>query len=467
MTDVCLIYPPNWFKSSGHPSERTVDIPLPPLGILYLASALERNGIAVKIIDAVALSLDLNEITKIIDRENPRLVGISANTIQIRGANQLATKLKEEFGNEIVIGLGGVHETVDPKFVIRFPCFDFGLVGEAEITFPKLVRQVLSGETVKGIYYGETPSNLDDIPFPARHLINKRHYFMPGEECALILANRGCPFNCIFCSSVALGRKVRYRSPANIVNEMEEIADDYNRNFWFVDDTMTVNRKHTLQLCDEIIRRKLDVTWSCSTRVDMLDRKLLEVMYKAGCKSISLGVESGSERIRRKIIKKNFGNEEIFRVFKLCKEVGIETDCFFMLGFPTETIHEIYQTVKICTRIDATGVIGVHLTSIMPGSDLFRYAIAEGVVPKNIFDRYAKGELKRWPIYVPKGLSLNDLRKARREAYRRYYFRPQFMFKRLVHILGSTHDLRRDVRMFLSLVRRGGTFGEASEWNIE
>jgi len=434
---------------------------VPPLGLLYLASTLEEQGIAVKVIDSVALRSRLDESIDLIKECEPEVVGISASSYQIRGSVQLTEKLREEFGDKIVICLGGPHVSADPEFIIRFPIFDFGIVGEGEITFPKLLNRIMKGERIKGIFYGERPINLDSLPFPTRGLIDKHLYFPLGHEYATILSNRGCPFNCIFCCSKVLGRRVRFRSPTNIVDEMEEIGDDYNWRFWFASDVMTLNKNETLKLCEEIRRRKIDPEWCCETRIDLVNENLLRRMWEAGCRSISFGVESGCERVRIQVIRKNITNEQIFKVFRLCREIGIQTTAYLMLGFPTETKEEMHETVNFGTKIHAD-MIGVHITQLMPGSDLFRLAVKEGVIPPNIYDLYTQGKLgNHLPVsYVPKTLSLEDMIKARRDAYKRFYFRPRFMLQRLVQDFGSWSSIKRDAQTALALYRRGKTAGE-------
>jgi len=437
----------------------------PALGLLYIASALEEKGIPVRIVDAIAPPRRMSELLEILMEEKPTVIGISATSMQIRGAVQLASRLKEVFGNRVAICIGGNHVTVDPDFINRFPLFDFSVCGEGEITFPRLVNKIISGEEkIKGVFYGEPPMNLDRLPFPSRHLIDKRDY-SEAEEGVAIQATRGCPFNCVFCCSLVMGRRVRFRSPKNVVDEMEMIGEDYHERFRFVDDTLTINKHHTLQLCTEMISRDINAKWSCSTRADCVDKYLLETMYKAGCEYIAFGVESGSERIRNEIVKKHLGDKDLSTAFRLCKEVGIETGCYLMMGFPNETKIELCQTANIGIELDAS-IIGVHLTQLMPGTELFAISVREGLVPHNIFDAYAKGELKAWPIYVPRTMSLNDMIKARRDAYRRFYFRPKVMLHRIGKDFKSMKALTGDIQMALQLFRRGASPAEPSEWNL-
>ena len=454
MSDVVLIYPPYSFDEnkqrflSGFSTS-------PPLGILYLASALENIGIEVKIIDALAAPLKLEDTVKMIEANGARIVGISATTPQTRGAIQLAKKLRSALQNKIIIGLGGPHITVDPEIIHRFPYFDFGFIGEGEITFPTLIEKMLGGSVPKSrhIFQGEKINNLDAILFPARHLLEKDIYGEAGEQFTPIMASRGCPYNCIFCSNPVAGGSVRYRSPENVVDEIESVGAEY---FVFADDTFTLNRKMVLRFCREIADRKLDVNWQCETRVDHVDEALLEAMKKAGCKKIEFGIESGNERVRTTIVRKNFTNEQITRTFSLCKEVGIQTAAYLMLGFPTETREERRDTVKIGRIIDAD-FIGVHLTIPMPGSDLFTLAKQDGIIPIDVWDRYARGELEEQPVYVPEGLTLEEMKNAQKNAYRRFYFRWQFIYKRLVQDIDSFGKLKRDAQVALSLFKHGRT----------
>lgn len=417
---VVLVYPPNYFKEGkiwkktyGGLKERC-GRQVPPLGILYLASSMLEGGVArakVRVVDLNVLNIGLKESVDLIGKSKPEVVGISAASFQLRGAVQLAERLKKRFENEVVIGLGGAHISVDPDFINRFPIFDFGLVGEGEITFPSLVTRILKGEKVRGIFYGKQPTSLDELPFPARQLIDTKRYFsQEKQECATILATRGCPYNCIFCSIKGLrGQRVRVRSPRNVVDEMEGIRDRGTRCFVFVDDTFTVDRKFTLKLCEEITNRKLDVVWWCETRIDSVDETTLKAMRKAGCRQIAFGIESGSERIRINIIRKKFTNDQVINAFNLCKKLGIFTEAYFMLGFPTETMEDLYRTANFSRKLGA-GITDFHLTQIYPGSDLFKLAVKEGKITQDVYDQYAKGKLKGpLPVYVPEGLSINML----------------------------------------------------------
>jgi anaerobic magnesium-protoporphyrin IX monomethyl ester cyclase len=354
--------------------------------------------------------------------------------------------------------LGGAHISSQPNFINNFPFFDFGMIGEAEITFPKLAKDVIDGKIVKGLYQAEVPTNLDQLHFPARHLIDKVTYYEPGTETATIIANRGCPYNCIFCSINAVSRKVRCRSAKNIVDEMESIMNDYNKKFWFLDDSFTINVDQTNQLCNEIIDRDLDIKWTCSTRINLVDEALLKKMYNAGCKGIAFGIESGNERVRNEVIHKKIKDNDISKVFRFCKKIGIQIQCFLMMGFPSETKSELKQTAEFGIKMGAD-VIGVHLTNILPGSELCEYAKEEGMISEDIYDKYANGEisLTDLPRYIPKNLTIDDLRDMRSYAYRKFYFRPSFIARKIFPSIMNPKRLLNDLRMAKILLIEGRT----------
>lgn len=456
---VILVNSPHSFVEThrGRVGKRKVGeiLSYPPLGILYLASMLEKDGIEVKVIDAPALEIGVSEVVHEIEKEKPVFIGISATTPQTRKAVQLAKILREQYKDDIIIGLGGAHISADPDFINRFPFFDFGLTGEGEVTLPKIVKEILDGKKIRrGIYHGESPSSLDNIPFPARHLINNNHYFMPIHEKKFtsILASRGCPYDCLYCSRPVIGRNVRFRSPKNVVNEMKECIDKFGIEwFQFVDDTLTLNRNQVIQLSEEMVNQKLQIEWGCQTRVDLVDETLLRAMYKVGCREISFGIESGSERVRA-VLRKNFTNKNILKTFKLCRKIGIETTAFFMLGLPTETKDELDQTIEFSRKIEVD-YIQVHITTPFPGADLFSIAIKEGIVSNNVWDEYAKGPTEDFPTYVPSTLIGEDLHRQQKHAYKTFYFRWQYILRRLFLDIYSVKKLQRNIKTAISLMK--------------
>lgn len=457
MVDVLLVYPPITFKKG---LAETLDVTRPPLGLLYVASALEKNDISVKIIDVGAERLGIEDVLLIIEKERPSVVGISSMTTNLQGTVQLAKEIKNKFGDKITIGLGGAHVSADHEFVNRFSrMFDFGLVGEGEITFPKIIRKILNKAPFERINYGETTLNLDEIPFPARHLVKNNRY----QRTTGIMASRGCPYVCIFCSRPAVPKKIRFRSPENIVEEMEICFNNCRGEFIFEDDTFTLRREQTFKLCEEMVRRKLDARWSAITRADLVDEPLLVKMRQAGCNELTFGIESGTPRVRNQIIKKGLTDRQIFEAIALCNRIGIKVNVFLMLGFPTETREELNETANFAGKLKIN-IVGIHLTLPMPGAPLFNMAQEEGLISEDIVDRFATEELGKgfrgvWPVYVPRGLYINELYHARRIGYYKFYFRPKYIMCRLLNDLKSWKQLKTDARVAISLLLHGRSEG--------
>jgi len=189
----------------------------PRLGLLYLGAVLEREGLTVEILENRDREYSLEQVLSIISARKPLILGLSSMTSNMRGTYQLARAVKERFGDEISIGLGGPHVSADPEVIKRFPVFDWAVTGEAEITFPEVVSKIKGGEKIKGVFQGRACFNLDELPFPAWHLVDWSRYQLRSNN---IMASRGCPFHCIFCSIPAIERKTRYRSPQQVVDEM-------------------------------------------------------------------------------------------------------------------------------------------------------------------------------------------------------------------------------------------------------
>lgn len=462
MTNVFLIHPPVSFKAKNLENDIVPDCP--PLGLLYLAAGVEKTGLTVKILDAIDGSLTTDDIVKLIDKEKPKVIGITAMTMNIRGAVQLAKVIKENFAEECQVCLGGPHVSADPNIIDRFPFFDFCITGEADIIFPRIVKEIIyDNKKPKGIHKADIPMNLDEVPLPARHLVDWGYYKKKrGFWANAIMATRGCPFKCIFCSIPAISRKHRTRTPELVVREMEET---YNINgiktFVFIDDIFTLKRDYVFELCEEIRNFKIRFRWEAQTRANLVDDALLKKMRSAGCYKLIFGIESGNEKIRNEIINKKISNKEIQKANGLCWDNGIEPDWYLMLGFPTETKRELYDTVNFPLKIKPNpNIIGVHVTTPLPGAPLFKQAIKERIIPSNIIDKFIGGELGEgykevWPYYITRGLTIEDLKTARSQAYRRFYFKPKYIVTRMIRDFRSFVRLGKDIRHGYALLRYG------------
>ena len=445
-----------------------------PLGLLYISSYLKSHGHTVKVIDVAAEGKTLVDILKIIKAENPKLIGISSMTTSIMSAVKLAQNIKDNYGDSFQIGLGGVHLCCDPTFVNRFPVFDFGVTGEGEKTFEELLRRAKKGERIKGLIQGEPIEDLDSLPFPARDLIQPNIYLREEQmnfevPAAGILGSRGCPFYCSFCCIPAIGHKVRIRSPKNVVDEMEQVYDQCRGAYSFVDDCFILNKSRILEFCQEIIDRKMKVKFVGSTRANTLDEEVVKALKRAGCTDLYFGVESGNERIRNQVIKKKVTDQQIAEAIRLCRKYKIMSNLFLMVGFPTETKEEMMDTVRIGKKVKAD-MIGIHITIPFPGTEIFRYAVDRKMIPSDIVDKYARGELGSgfrnvWPLFVPENVTLKDLTDIKKKAYMTFYLDIMWWIRRVRTWFQVSGKFKEDLKLFkiaLHVFRTGGTKGQLS-----
>ena len=472
MSEVILIHPPISFNKSVMGGYNN----LPPLGILYLAAVLEEENILVTVLDDLDANLSLKNILSIIHKEKPKIIGISATTCQIKSSIQIAKAIRKEFGEGIKICLGGCHISSDFNLIKRYPVFDFGVIGEGEKTFTNIVKKILKGERCKGIFEGEPVYNLDTLPYPAYHLVDMEKYKKMGMNGYPILSSRGCKMRCIFCSRPGMagfGKFVRSRNAKDIVDEMETILEKYNNSFVFQDDSFTADRKKVIEFCQEVIIRKLKIGWSAGgVRIDQIDEELIELMIKSGCYGFCFGIESGSERIRNKIIHKGIWDNQIYKVLKFCSKFPINVQLAFVVGFPTETIEEIEETVMFGRKLIKMGIncieyIAIMLAVPLPGSELFNIAIRKRKIPKDIIDQYIDGKLgenfrDNWPVYIPDGINLDEMNKYRKIGYKAFYFSPYYIKRRIKKDIYSLECLKKDVSEVLSIITSGRSRGSFS-----
>lgn len=431
----------------------------PPLGILYLAAVLEKDGRRISVIDPAVKEMSLENILDTIAQENPTIVGLSTLTSGLRTCVQLAEGIRNRFGDSVTLCIGGSHISADPDFFYRFPLFDIAVTGEGEITFRDIVRRLMKKETVKGLFTGNPVQNLDDIPFPARHLVEmKRYTCFKNKEVALI-TSRGCPYNCIFCSRPAVSNKYRMRSPKNLIDEMNLFYAEGWKSFYFLDDVLTLNKKHVMGFCNEIIARGLEVKWGSNTRADCVDEELMDKMAEAGCGVLLFGVESGNPRIRNEVIGKGVSDEKIIEAIRMADRNKIVSGMFLMMGFPTEGMKEIEDTVRFAKKTGPS-IIGIHLTKPMPGAEIFRRGIEEGLFGADIIDQYASGALgegfvEQWPVYIPADMTKEALEKAKIKAIFFFYLRPTWILKNLKRYLLNVRLLAFDLKKAVSIALCG------------
>jgi radical SAM superfamily enzyme YgiQ (UPF0313 family) len=293
---------------------------------------------------------------------------------------------------------GGHHSTFLPGDVLGYGPVDIVARGEGEETVLELAEALETARTpwsdIRGISYrngGDVRHNadrdlvrdLDALPFPAHHLSLFPAAYKRMDRIG-IMTNRGCPFRCGYCSSPAFTRRtVRFRSFTNIVDEIRHVTSYYDKNVVsFLDDNFTINRKNVIELCEHLIRTNAKVSWDTMTRADILTEDVVTLLKKAGCCGVSIGIESGSERILR-MIRKGVQLDKVVGAYDLLNRYDIPSGANFIIGFPEETREDIEQTFSLMKKIRAVN-INFNIFEPIPGSPLLEDCNRLDLVPENV-----------------------------------------------------------------------------------
>jgi anaerobic magnesium-protoporphyrin IX monomethyl ester cyclase len=447
-----LIFPPSPYQTKET---------MPPLGIAWLAAVLRENGFKdVFLIDCVINKYSNEQVLELLKKEGPDLVGLSFGTQNRFYAFELAEMIKNNFP-EIAIAVGGPHPTLTADDILKnISAIDIVGRGEGELTFLELVRAIdektdlrkvagisfrqKNGQIVHNVFR-EPIQDLDSLPMPARDLlpIEKYRQTIPLSEkiCTSVISSRGCPYNCVYCStSEQWGHKIRHRSAKNVVDEIEFLMKNYQLDgVGFFDDVFTMNKARVIEICQEIISRKLNIGWWCEARANTIDEETVGWMKRSGCEHISMAIESGSEKILKNI-KKGITLEQGINAAKIIKKAGIKQKVFFMHGLPGETYEDIKKTVFLSRYLKFN--IGIEettqtLTVIYPGTELERIAKNLGMLPKD-FSWSKFYEEKRiyppldtcsnMPIFEQPDLSYEQIFKYVRRAKAVYYLQHPLTF---------------------------------------
>lgn len=436
---VFLLNPPGYPNTTvnrelmgGYGTISTSPMILPPLNIAYIAACLKKEYHEINIYDAIALKSNPSEVLRSIVQFKPDIVGINTSTATIKIDLAMVDAVKEKM--KIPVFVVGSHVSILPNYIFENSTSDFVIRDEPELTSVELLRQITAGifKGIKGLSYRrdgsifhnedrEKISNLDLLPFPARDLLPLTRYYMPSlsKPFTTILTSRGCFFKCSYCPYyISQGVEVRRRSPRNVFEEIKEVYHLYGiKNLTFRDAIFTFHKDFVIQLCELIIKSKLHIDWTCETAVRFLDEELLCTMKRAGCRHISVGLESGNEFLQNKYSKNKIKSKvHAKQVFAVCRKLKISTRGFFMIGYPEETKQMINETVDFAIMSDPDTVQFTAVTPY-PGTELYNILKNQNQISFGDMTGYRPHNINHY-------MSVKELRKQIMRAYLKFYLRP-------------------------------------------
>ncbi|MCW4001372.1 MAG: B12-binding domain-containing radical SAM protein [Candidatus Bathyarchaeota archaeon] len=419
---VLLVNPPQTFYPGSDPPAGNL-----PLGLMYIASVLQKSGYTVEILDAfmagaefeekngdeVTIGLPIKRIEEEIRSRKPDVVGIAGPfTSQIGHAIKVSKAAKEANPNILTV-VGGPHVTLVPKeFLEEAQSVDIAVCGEGEYAMLE-IAQHFEGKTqlseIRGIAYRQNGAvtvnerrpfidNLDELPYPAYDLVDMEQYLGPSKigyrsfqtRAISMVTSRGCPFNCCFCSvHLHMGKGFRAHSAKYVLDHIQYVVDKYKvKNIFFEDDNLTLDLKRFEAICDGIIERKLKIGWETpnGVRADRLNMPLLRKMKASGCKSVFVGVESGDQQILDEVICKSLDLNRVVEFARNAKEIGLKTGAFYIIGFPGETKQNMQRTVDFALEMKRRYDVGMHLFAATPsyGTRLYEECKAKGYLPEDL-----------------------------------------------------------------------------------
>ncbi len=440
----------------------------PPDWLAYTTAVLENEGFEVEFYDLVAENKDKDFLKKLVREKKPDFVVLDSTTPSIYSDIECAKIVKENLNAKVI--MVGPHISALPEETLKLAqgSVDVACIGEYDLTVRDVIKNFNNLENVEGIaYYADgkilkTPQrkfieDLDSLPFPAWHHLNLWKYFdgvklYPFMD---IISGRGCPHRCIFClwPQVMHGIKYRLRSPKNVVDEIEYdiklFPSILKGEFFFEDDTFTVDRERAILICEEILKRNLKITFSINGRVDNADLEMFKIMKRAGCREILVGFESGVQEILNNVNKK-ITLDQSRRFMELAKKVGFTIHGCFVIGLPGETEETAKETMEFalslkCDTIQVSGAVP------FPGTIFFKMCKEKGWLRANRWDEWLlEGEQKNLVEYPE--ISAERINYYVDLILKKFYFRPQCILKLLftTRNLGDFYRKLRGAKNFIS-----------------
>lgn len=428
----------------------------PPLGILYIATILRDEGAEVAVLDQAAEGYSLEQVVRWVEKQSPDVLGFSALASSGKTAARIAEKVKERLPNVVTV-FGNYYATFNERRLLNsYPQVDIVVRGEGEETTRELAETIEEEgdlRRVRGIGFREkgkiisTPDrplikDIDALPTPDRRLLNvEYHSTLVGaigapKKFTTLLSSRGCPYRCRFCGCQKIVHGTwRSRSVEKTFEELQLLESEGYKQFLFVDDSLTINQKRVIELCQMIAKEKLDVEWICEGRVNHASYGLMRSMVKAGCRIIYFGIESANQRILD-YYQKQITVDQSRKAVETARRAGMDIIVgSFIVGAPTETKQEIVNTFKFAQEIPLD-VPQYNILGVFPGMAIWDEFRAQGYLTEEL-------EQKHWEMGVavanvhPDTVPYEEIKRLIREHYRQFLRRPNFLIAQIARTAKS------------------------------
>lgn len=452
MSKVILINPPSPnnsiiirdYNRSGRTSKERII--WPQTSLAYLAAMVPDN-LSVEIIDCIAEKIKWPQLIEIIKDKNPSYLISHVITSTSKNDLRVFQEAKKINPDTLTITMGPHVTALAKETLTNNSDLDFIILYEPELTFRELIETIEKKEKdfsqIKGLAYrhnGEIRvnekrpyiSNLDQLPIPRHDLLPLDKYIFPFmiSNFTFVVPSRGCPFPCTFCRQpIMWDKKFRTRSTENIIEELKLLKKLGLKEFIFQSDTFTIDKKNVLQLCKAMIDQNLKLRWSCNSRVDTIDLKMLKTMKKAGCWMIAYGIESGSQEVLDKC-KKEITLDQIKTIVNMTDQIGIKVYGYFIIGLVGETKETINQTIHLAKSLPITFAI-FHTASPYPKTEFYEEIKNKGWLISENWQDIDQGT--ETSINYPQ-LSSHEINQGIKKAYRSFYFRPEAVWNILTSL---------------------------------
>jgi radical SAM superfamily enzyme YgiQ (UPF0313 family) len=433
---------------------------------MYLSQylRLSNSEYIVKILDSMIYKLSYKDIAKYAKEFSPDFIGITSYTYLFYDVWMTARELKKELPG-VPIAVGGPHMYLFAKETLSHSCFDYGISGDGEEIFSELCDMFFHHKEIKllpGLFFRRNNEvagrgsalvkDLDSVVYPAIDLIDPALYYNPvgkGKAVGTICSSRGCPFRCTFCQ--VPHRLYRARSVKNIAEEIRIYMSKGITDFFFFDDLFNLTVDRVTEFCEYILANNLKISWMFRGRIDQLNAAMLKLARKAGCHTISVGIEDATDDGLR-AIKKNITIKDAFRAVRLISKSGIRCSTNWIIGLPHHrSLKDLEHLLDIAIKMDSD-YAQFSILQCLPGSELYVQATNEGGIDPSSWREYILNPVKNFsPPVWEKYLTKKDMFSFYEHAYLKYYFRPKFILRELLRIR-NLNQFSHKLRAFRSIL---------------